>query len=138
MPRVLVFGTFDTLHPGHLNVLREAARYGDVTVSLTPDELCRQYKGHASCHPFATRRQRLLRLKTVHDVIASDTTPGQYRVLKMLRPNVIVLGYDQRQLLPHVKAKMQEFRLPARLVVCRSYRPEVYHSSKLGQMASQA
>lgn len=136
MARVLVFGTFDTLHPGHLQMLTEASHYGEVTVSLTPDELCEEYKGRPAHHRFSERRARLLRLRCVHEVVPSDARSGAYRLLARLRPAVIVLGYDQRTLLPHIQKRLESERLGSKIVVLGPYRADIYHSSILAKMAS--
>ncbi|HEY4500387.1 MAG TPA: adenylyltransferase/cytidyltransferase family protein, partial [Candidatus Paceibacterota bacterium] len=46
MKRVMVFGTFDILHPGHLYFLRAAKKLGDyLIVSLARDVNVRKIKG---------------------------------------------------------------------------------------------
>ena len=48
MKKVLVFGTFDILPPGHLYFLREAKKHGEhLTVVVTPSAVVKQLKGKA-------------------------------------------------------------------------------------------
>lgn len=131
MARVLVFGTFDLLHPGHLALLSEAARHGEVTVSLTPDALCRLYKGKSACHSFAVRSRRLQRLRQVKQVIASDTKPESFMVLQQQKPDVIVLGHDQKNLKIMLQKRIQALQLPCRIVVAPAYRQNLYHGALL-------
>jgi cytidyltransferase-like protein len=45
MKKVLVFGTFDGLHEGHLNLFRQARRYGDyLVVVVARDSTVRENK----------------------------------------------------------------------------------------------
>lgn len=45
MKRVLVLGSFDLLHPGHLSLLRKAATFGDqLWVAVNSDEFMARYK----------------------------------------------------------------------------------------------
>ena len=34
----------DILHPGHINIIKEAAKYGNIMVGLFTDEAVRTYK----------------------------------------------------------------------------------------------
>lgn len=128
MARVLVFGTFDVLHPGHLKLLELAKRYGRVTISLAPDAVVTSLKGAAPVQPFTERRRRLLDMASIDEVIASDTVPGRYGVVASVRPDVVVLGHDQVALRPAILAASK--RAP-RVVIAPAYRRAVYASSKL-------
>ena len=48
MRRVVAFGTFDGIHPGHEHYLREARMHGDhLRVGIARDETGRQVNGQA-------------------------------------------------------------------------------------------
>ena len=34
MKKVMVFGTFDIIHPGHIHLLKEAKEYGDFLIAV--------------------------------------------------------------------------------------------------------
>ena|SRR3990167_9076468 len=125
-PHVLVFGTFDVFHPGHLALLKEAARYGRVTVSLTPDALCRQYKGYRAHHSFVARAKLLSKLRYVHDVIPSDTTPNTYAILRKVKPTIIMLGHDQRARISIIRQQLRQMNLDTRIMVSTPYRRDLY------------
>ena len=45
--KVMVFGTFDGLHPGHLSYFKQARKYGDYLIAIVAlDENVLQFKGH--------------------------------------------------------------------------------------------
>jgi cytidyltransferase-like protein len=53
--QVFVSGGFDDIRSGHLRFLEEAARFGDLTVLLWPDEMLYQHTGKAPKFPLAER-----------------------------------------------------------------------------------
>ena len=134
MARVLVFGTFDVLHPGHIHALYAAARRGQVTVVLTSDVLCRKLKQLAAVNPYRQRAERLGRLRVVDNIVPTDPKLGSYRVLKQHQPDVIVLGHDQRSLHSSLK---QEAGWSGEVVVSPPYRRGLYRSSRFRKLASK-
>jgi phosphoenolpyruvate phosphomutase len=82
----------DIIHPGHLNILHEASKYGRVIVGVLTDEAIASYKRL----PYLTYEQRSLvvsNLKGVSKVIPQTTL--DYRPnLERVRPNYVVHGDD--------------------------------------------
>ena len=73
---VLVSGGFDPIHSGHIYLIQEASKYGDVIVLLNSDEWLRNKKGKEFL-PFVERKIIMKSLKHVIDVLSfndSDTT----------------------------------------------------------------
>jgi cytidyltransferase-like protein len=96
MKKVLVFGTFDGLHPGHRAFLRQARRCGDhLTVAVAPDAIVRQLKGRLPKIEFSRRCEQLRLEPDVDEVVASDLQLGTWEILDRVNPDVIGLGYDQ-------------------------------------------
>lgn len=82
----------DIIHPGHLNILHEAAKYGRVIVGVLTDEAIASYKRL----PYLNYEQRSLvvsNLKGVSEVIPQTTL--DYRPnLERVRPDFVVHGDD--------------------------------------------
>lgn len=82
----------DLLHNGHLNILKEAQRYGKVTVGLFTDEAAATYKRI----PFMTYEERksiVENLKQVSSVVPQTT--ADYRPnLRKYKPDYVVHGDD--------------------------------------------
>ncbi|KKS53604.1 MAG: FAD synthase [Parcubacteria group bacterium GW2011_GWC2_45_7] len=97
MKRVVAFGVFDLLHPGHLYFLEQTKKYGThLTVVVTRDARVRQEKKHK---PFFNERERLeivSAMKWVDRAVLGDRA-GEWNVLMRLKPDVICLGYDQKR-----------------------------------------
>ena len=82
----------DIIHPGHLNILHEASKYGRVIVGVLTDEAIASYKRL----PYLNYEQRSLvvsNLKNVAEVIPQTTL--DYRPnLEKIRPDYVVHGDD--------------------------------------------
>lgn len=121
--RVLMFGTFDHLHPGHEFVLNEGLKRGELHVVVARDETVERIKGHRP------EQSQQLRMQAISDrfpravVILGDTADYRKPVWA-LEPDLILLGYDQK-LPPGVEPK----DLPCPLERLEAFEPENYKSS---------
>ena len=93
----LVFtnGCFDLLHKGHLDLLLNAAAFGDkLFVGLNSDTSVKKLKGDARpIQNQEARAQKLLELKYVdHVIIFEDLTPQ--KLIHTISPDVLVKGGD--------------------------------------------
>ena len=68
---ILVSGGFDPIHSGHIKLINEANKYGDVVVLLNSDQWLRNKKGKEFL-PFVERKIIMQNLKGVLDVIEFD------------------------------------------------------------------
>jgi len=68
---VLVSGGFDPIHSGHIYLIQEASKYGDVIVLLNSDKWLREKKGMEFLS-FAERETIMKSLKNVIDVLSFD------------------------------------------------------------------
>ncbi len=94
-----MFGTFDLLHAGHRFLLEQARRHGDrLVVSLARDQFVRSWKGKEPCHPEGERARRLRETGLADEVRLSDPEPRSFALLAEIRPDLICLGHDQREL----------------------------------------
>ena len=71
MKRVMVDMSCTLLHHGHIRILKKAAKLGKVIVALTTDEEIRMKKGYTPELSFEERKEILLAIKYVSDVIPS-------------------------------------------------------------------
>ncbi len=146
MKKVLVFGTFDILHPGHLYFLREAKKHGDhLTVVVTPASIVKKLKGKAPMFGEAHRVATVKLMSFVDRVVLGDRKLSSFTVLKKYKPNVICFGYDQKSLSEYVKAyykKLSAKKLlpePGRgptLIRVKPYNPKQYKSGRLKKLLS--
>ena len=93
--RVLLFGTFDHLHPGHLFVFEEAKKRGDVSIVVARDRNVERIKGRAPDQNEEERRKTVLAAIPEAQVVLGD--PGDFLApVRSIKPDLILLGYDQR------------------------------------------
>ncbi len=95
---VFTNGTFDILHPGHIQVLKEARRLGDIlVVALNTDDSVRRYKGeNRPVNNLEHRMAVIAALGVVSFVIPfNQDTPKE--IIEYLRPDVLVKGGDYKK-----------------------------------------
>ena len=68
---VLISGGFDPVHSGHIQLIKEASKYGNVVVLLNSDEWLRKKKGKEFL-PYKERKIIMGAIKSVISVISFD------------------------------------------------------------------
>lgn len=123
--RVLVFGTFDGLHPGHRFLLDAAEERGALSVVVARDETVLRIKGFLPQHGECERVAALRKAYPAAAVLLGDAT-DYLRPVHAVQPDLILLGYDQR-LPPGVTPE----DLSCAVERIGAYKPETYKSSLL-------
>ena len=85
----------DIIHPGHLNILHEAQRYGKVVVGVLTDEAIASYKRM----PYLNYEQRAMVVKDLKGVseVIPQTTLDYRPNLDKIKPDFVVHGDDWKQ-----------------------------------------
>jgi len=106
MKKVMVFGAFDGLHPGHLDFFKQAKKYGDfLVVSVGRNVNVKKIKGKEPLFDEEERLELVSNLKIV-DKAVLGAVHEFIEHIKMEAPDIICLGYDQW-------AKEDEVKIPA-------------------------
>ena len=96
MTAVMVNGTFDVLHPGHVALLNTARSYGDwLVVAIDTDRRVRELKGDK--RPINNQTDRKIMLsnhKAVDIVVFFDSTEELIEIMKLYKPDIYVKGSD--------------------------------------------
>ncbi len=82
----------DIIHDGHINILKTANSFGDVTVGLLTDEAIASYK-NIPYLDFNRRKIIIKNLKYVKKVISQDTL-DYVKNLNLVKPDFVVHGDD--------------------------------------------
>ena len=133
--RIMVFGTFDLVHPGHEHFFRQAraqarGRGAFLIVSVARDQNVKRIKGRQPIH---NEKKRLAVLKShplVDRAVLGGLTNHLPHILKQ-RPDVIALGYDQKDYVKGLKTELKRQGLTVKIVRLKSHRPQIYKSSLL-------
>lgn len=121
--KILIFGTFDHLHPGHEFVITEAMKRGSVTVIVARDRNVERIKGRQSEQSEAERLRALQELFPAVAVQLGD--PADFLTpVRTIKPDVILLGYDQK-----LPPGVSEGDLHCRVERLPAYHPEEFKSS---------
>ena len=129
MRTILVFGSFDILHPGHLAFLRAAKKYGDrLVVVVNRDVTYRKEKGRA---PIFSERERLAIVQSLHLVSRAvlGDRPGSWTAIRRLRPDIIGVGYDQRADHPGLAVQLAHLRKHPKIVKLQRFHHRKYKST---------
>jgi FAD synthetase len=137
MKRVLIFGTFDVIHPGHINFLKQARAVGDyIIASIARDDFVSKKKGRKPIHDELERLNHIRESGLVDEAYLSDAIPGTYSLVRRLKPDVVCFGHDQRELEENFRFWQRVQKLSIPTVTLKAYRPEKYKSSRLNQVDS--
>jgi FAD synthetase len=97
--RVLAFGTFDDLHPGHLFFLRSAKSRGThLIVGVARDAHVKELKDKRPHNHERKRLEAVEKMAVVDEAYLSDKDLGSYEIIAQASPDLIVLGHDQKEL----------------------------------------
>jgi len=92
MKKVYVGMSADLIHPGHINIIKEATKLGEVTVGLLTDKAIASYKRL----PFLTYEQRkavIEQIKGVEHVVPQKTLDYTANI-REIKPDYVVHGDD--------------------------------------------
>jgi phosphoenolpyruvate phosphomutase len=93
--KVYVGMSADLIHPGHINILKEAAKLGSVTVGLLTDKAIASYK-RLPYMSFEQRKEVVQNLKGVTSVVSQESL--DYRPnIKKIKPDYVVHGDDWKE-----------------------------------------
>ena len=93
--KVFVGGTFDLIHPGHIEFLKEAAKYGRVYVSVSRNKNAERIKKRPIVNDEAERLEVIRSIRYVYDAFLGDEEDFLNSVVRV-RPDIIFLGPDQK------------------------------------------
>lgn len=125
MKKVMVFGSFDIIHPGHLNFLRNAKKQGKkLVVVVARDKTIEEIKGRK---PRFTETERMSKLASLNiaDEIILGSVADKHEIVEKIKPDILCLGYDQESFVKGLE------RFKCELVRLKAYKEHKYKSSKL-------
>ena len=132
MTKILVFGTFDILHPGHKFFLKSAKEMGnELNVVIARDDTVLKVKGRMPHHD---ENQRLKKIKTFSyvDNAYLGNKRDKFKIIKKIMPDIICLGYDQKEFVGKLPEELKKRGLKTKIFrFDKAYKPHIYKSSIL-------
>jgi len=122
MTTVIVNGTFDILHPGHIAMLNTARSLGNyLIVCIDTDRRVRELKGESRPINNQTDRKVMLQnLKCVDIVEFFDSEQELIEIIQLYRPSVMVKGSDYK----------------GRSVIGKTFVPQVIYYDRIEQYST--
>jgi len=132
MTTVLATGTFDILHTGHLDYLRQATEQGDrLVVIIARDETVRKEKNHEPQIPETKRLEQIRAIEIVNLAILGNIG-DKFKTILDIKPDVIALGYDQRVEESKLRTYLDSHGMTkTRIMRMQPFMPETFKSTKI-------
>ncbi|KKS03915.1 MAG: FAD synthase [Candidatus Nomurabacteria bacterium GW2011_GWC2_41_8] len=133
----MVFGTFDGLHQGHLDFLKQARNLAGrcfLVVSIARDKNVFKIKGK---YPNKNEKQRMVlvkKCKLADKVVLSGIKNHIPHIVK-IRPDIIALGYDQKAYIKNLKKDLKNEGILVKIRRLKPFKEEIYknHLLKTGR-----
>lgn len=135
--RIIVFGTFDMVHPGHRNFFKQARALAGkfapgsrpyLIVSLARQKNVKKIKGKT---PQASEVKRLAAIKALPEVdkamlgALGDHLP---HIVKE-KPDIVALGYDQKAYTHGLRINLKRAGWLCKVVRLKAHKPHLYKTS---------
>jgi FAD synthetase len=131
--KIMVFGTFDGLHLGHLNFFKQARKLAlkpFLIVSVARDKNVKIIKKN---FPIFKEKKRITLVKKsnlVDQVVLAGLNNHLSHILK-IRPDIIALGYDQKNYVRNLKKDLQNKGLIVKIIRLKAYKKNIYKNHLL-------
>jgi len=133
----MVFGTFDGLHPGHLNFFKQAkdlkpsSRESFLIVSVARDKNVKKIKGRLPLLG-EKKRKKLVENSKLADKVILGSLHDYLAHIKKENPDVIALGYDQKSpYVDNLRKNLQNYGISPRILRLRPYMAHIYKNRLL-------
>jgi FAD synthetase len=131
--RIMVFGTFDGLHPGHLFFFKSArklAKKSFLIVSIARDKNVFRIKGAKPGKNERARMRLVKKNKLADKVVLAGAKNYLSHILKE-KPDIIALGYDQRAYVKNLKKDLKNKGFSVKIVRLKPYKKHIFKNHLL-------
>jgi FAD synthetase len=132
---VMVFGTFDGLHPGHENFFQQARALGQRVIAVVARDLSvRKIKGR---FPQENEQKRARKLRARHwaKKVCLGSVGDKLKIIEHFKPSILALGFDQKTFsMRDLKQELRSRGMPARIIRLKAYRAREFKSSLLKKL----
>ncbi|MEO5635070.1 MAG: adenylyltransferase/cytidyltransferase family protein, partial [Candidatus Paceibacterota bacterium] len=131
--KIMAFGTFDGLHPGHLDFFKQARKLAKnpyLIVSIARDKNVKKIKGRHSFLDERKRKKLIERCNIVDKVVYGGVSKHIPHIIKE-SPDVIALGYDQRAYIKNLKRDLSLAGKKVKVVRLKPYKEKIYKNHLL-------
>jgi FAD synthetase len=122
--KIATCGVFDIIHTGHVKFLercKKLSKNTELTVVLARDSTVLKDKGRRPLIQEEQRKYILKSLKPVDKVILGNEGPDKLRIVEKIKPDIIVLGYDQNWDEKELEKELKKRGLKTRVFRLKKY-----------------
>ncbi len=133
--RVMVFGTFDIIHPGHLHFFKQAKNLAKISwliVSIARDKNVLRIKHRLPEHDQKVRLGQIESLPVVDEVVLGGLKNHIPHIIKA-RPDIIALGYDQSAYVTGLSEELKAAGLKTKIIRLKAHKPHIHKTSIIKQ-----
>ena len=131
--KIMVFGTFDGLHPGHINFFKQAKKLSKnsfLIVSIARDKNIIKIKGKKSTLSENERFYLVKQNKFIDKVVLGGKIKYLPHILKE-KPDIIALGYDQKTYVPELKKDLKNKGILIKIIRLKPHKEKIYKNHLL-------
>jgi cytidyltransferase-like protein len=131
--KIMVFGTFDGLHKGHLDFFKQAKNFTKnsfLIVSIARDENVFKIKGK---YPKLKEKARMVlvnKCRLVDKVVLSGLKNHIPHIVRV-HPDIIALGYDQKAYVKNLKKDLKNKGILVKIIRLKPYQEHIYKNHLL-------
>jgi FAD synthetase len=132
--KIMVFGTFDGLHQGHLNFFKQARSLtigkSTLIVSIARDKNVKRIK---KIHPMMNedKRAALVKNSRVVDKVVLGGITNYVSHIARENPDIIALGYDQKDYVQNLRKDLKNKGLNIKIVRLKPYKKHIFKNHLL-------
>lgn len=131
--KIMVFGTFDGLHRGHIHFFKQARKLTKnsfLIVSIARDKNVIKIKGKAPERSEKDRMGLVKKCKLVDKAVISGIKNHLPHIVKE-HPHIIALGYDQKAYVNNLKKDLKNKGILVKIVRLQPYKEKIYKNNLL-------
>lgn len=130
--KVMVFGTFDLLHQGHLSFLHQAKKLGtELIIVVARDQNVFNIKGLWPQWDETRRQEELRKLQWPQTKVFLGKEENFLAIIEEHQPTILALGYDQRPSQGILYQELKKRTIICEIVRLKPYKAHLYKSSKV-------
>ena len=133
MKKIMCFGTFDLLHPGHLNYLQQAKKYGDYLIVVLARDKTKSKLNKKTLFQEKERLKLIQHLDLVDKAVLGDLN-DHFKIIHKHQPDTLCLGYDHKIKIDNLINQLAKQGLYPKIKRMKPHKKHKYKSSKLKQI----
>jgi FAD synthetase len=126
----MCFGTFDILHPGHLNYFQQAKKHGNHLIVVVARDETKKLQNKPTQFNENERLNTVRNLEIVDEAVLGNLN-NKLKIIQEKKPDILCLGYDQEVDEDKLKEELTKLNLFPEIKRMKPYQENKYKSSLL-------